>query len=99
MAEPSGAIFFCAFARKKRPLRFALKHSFWLKLGLLNRRNAVEENIEGINDMAGGPTRTLPRSGGERRPSRRGVRINWNLTPITQLLCTDNGRLKNETTP
>jgi len=60
LAEPSGALFFYAFARKKRPLRFALKHSFWLKLGLLNRRNAVEENIEWISDMVGGPTRTLP---------------------------------------
>jgi len=60
LAEPSGALFFYAFARKKRPLRFGLKHSFWLKLGLLNRRNAVEENIEWINDLAGGPTRTLP---------------------------------------
>jgi len=26
-----------------------------------------------INDLAGGPTRALPQSGGERRPNRHGV--------------------------
>jgi len=30
--------------------------------------------VDRTNDMAGGPTRTLPQSGGERRPSRHGVR-------------------------
>jgi hypothetical protein len=32
-----------------------------------------EKNVEWTNDMTGGPTRTLPRSGGERRPNRHGV--------------------------
>ena len=31
------------------------------------------------DDMAGGPTRTLARSGSERRPSRRGVNISLEL--------------------
>ncbi len=33
------------------------------------------------DDMAGGPTRTLARSGSERRPSRRGVNISQKSEP------------------
>jgi hypothetical protein len=67
---------------------------YFAEAGFLSPQKCRRRKIgEWTNDMAGGPTRTLQRSGGERRPSRRGVRINWNLTPITQLLCTDNGRL------
>jgi len=50
LAEPSGAIFFCAFARKKRPLRFGLKYCFGagccfvaVLAYLSNSRNAVDE--------------------------------------------------------
>ena len=42
--RPSGAIFFCAFARKKRPLCRPLL-CIWLKLGFFNRINAVGETI------------------------------------------------------
>ncbi len=42
--RPSGAIFFCAFARKKRPLCRPLSY-IWLKLGFFNRINAVGETI------------------------------------------------------
>jgi hypothetical protein len=33
-----------------------------------------EKNVEWTSDMAGGPTRALPRSGGEWRPNRHGVK-------------------------
>ena len=82
--RPSGAIFFCAFARKKRPLCRPLS-CIWLKLGFFNRRYAVGENCERTNDMAGGPTRTLARSGSERRPSRRGVNTSHQTETNTSL--------------
>jgi hypothetical protein len=37
------------------------------------------------DDMAGGPTRTLARSGSERRPSRRGV----NTSHQTETACVE----------
>ena len=37
------------------------------------------------DDMAGGPTRTLARSGSERRPSRRGVNTSHQTETNTSL--------------
>jgi hypothetical protein len=56
-ADPSGALFFSAFARKKRPRLFGLKWCLWSKLrfdptkcnllnrDFYNRRNAVGGNM------------------------------------------------------
>jgi len=80
-ADPSGAFFFSAFARKKRPRLFSLKWCFWLAnyflvlLALFVEPQKCHRRkfIDRTNDMAVGPTRTLARSGSERRPNRHGA--------------------------
>jgi len=88
LAEPSGAIFFCAFAGKKRPLRFGLcgvyglrKFLFTVTVRFIDTQKCSRRKRRMDDDMAGGPTRTLARSGSERRPSRRGVNTSHQTEP------------------
>jgi len=65
--------FFSALSLEKNTPSESASVMYLVKLYFYNRRNVIGDKNERTNDMAGGPTRTLARSGSERRPNRHGV--------------------------
>ena len=85
LADPSGAIFFLRLRSKKTPPPVRPSVNFLVPARFFTSRNAVGEKLR-VDKRHGGRADANVAAGGERRPTRHGVKvslkINRCLTPI-----------------